>query len=44
MLETEYSGYLVNDVYADKDSKSEILNFALDNTLKKLIILSGIKS
>ena len=44
MLGTEYSGYLVNDVYADKDSKSEILNFALDNTLKKLIILSGIKS
>ena len=44
MVETQYSGYLLHQVYADKDLKSEILNFGVDSTLKKIIILSGTKN
>lgn len=44
MVEAQFGTYKVTDVYEDKDSRAEILNFGVDNTNKRLLILTGIKN
>ena len=44
MIRTQYSGYVISDIYQDRDNRAEILNIGVDNTTKRLIILSGIKN
>ena len=44
MLECMFAGYRTRDVYKDPDIKAEILNFGVDNTRKRLMILTGIKN
>mmetsp|Transcript_9402 Transcript_9402/g.14355 ORF Transcript_9402/g.14355 Transcript_9402/m.14355 type:complete len:135 (+) Transcript_9402:3200-3604(+) len=44
MLDALFGSYTVRDVYEDKDIRAEILNFGVDNTRRRLIILSGIKN
>lgn len=39
-----FGGFANNDVYEHPDQRAEILNFGVDNTKKRLIILSGIKN
>ena len=43
-MEAQFGTYKVTDVYEDKDSRAEILNFGVDNTNKRLLILTGIKN
>ena len=34
----------MTDIYQDKDKRAEILNFGVDNTNNRLLILSGVKN
>jgi hypothetical protein len=44
MIESQFGNYSKTTVYKEKSLMAEILNFGVDNTLKRLIILSGIKN
>lgn len=44
MVECKFGNYSVTEVYKDRNLKAEILNFGIDNTRKRLIILTGIKN
>lgn len=44
MMEALFGSYKISEVYCDKDLSAEILNFGVDNTRKRLIILTGIKN
>jgi len=44
LLEASFGNYMVTDIYEDKDQRAEILNFGVDNTEKRLMILTGIKN
>ena len=44
MVESLFSNWNKTNIYEDIDKKAEILNFGVDNTKKRLIILSGIKN
>lgn len=44
MVESQFGNYKITDIYEDKDRRSEILNFSVDNTNKILLILTGIKN
>ena len=44
MIEALFGSWKISDVYNDPDPRAEILNFGVDNTRKRLIILSGIKN
>ena len=43
-VECQFGSYKVTNLYQDKDKRAEILNFGVDNTNNRLIILSGIKN
>lgn len=43
-MDTMFGGFRIIDVYHDKDNRAEILNFGVDNTRKRLIVLTGIKN
>jgi len=45
MVECKFGNYSGKEfVYKDRNLKAEILNFGVDNTRKRLIILTGIKN
>ena len=44
LIETIFGSYKRTEVYHDKDNRAEILNFGVDNSERRLIILSGIKN
>jgi hypothetical protein len=44
ILETMFGGCRTREVYKDMDPKAEVLNFGVDNTRKRLIILTGVKN
>ena len=44
MIESQFGNYEKTMVYKDKNEKAEILNFGVDNTRKRLLILTGIKN
>ena len=44
MVEAQFGTYKVTEVYEDKDQRAEILNFSVDNTDKRLLIMTGIKN
>ena len=44
LIECLFGSYKKSKIYADKDQRAEILNFGVDNTRERLIILSGIKN
>ena len=44
MVESQFGNFMKSEVYEDKCMKAEILNFGVDNTRKRLIILTGIKN
>jgi len=43
-VEASFGNYKVTDIYEDKDQRAEILNFGVDNTENRLMILTGIKN
>tara|TARA_B110000285_G_scaffold174888_1_gene196119 strand:+ start:943 stop:1356 length:414 start_codon:yes stop_codon:yes gene_type:complete len=44
LVEASFGNYKVTDIYEDKDQRAEILNFGVDNTENRLLILTGIKN
>ena len=44
MVEASFGNYKVTDIYEDNDARAEILNFGVDNTRQRLMILTGIKN
>lgn len=44
MVQAQFGSYKVTDIYEDKDQNAEILNFGVDNTSSRLIILSRVKN
>ena len=44
MIECLFGSYLVTQVYKDKDERAEILNFGVDNSMERLMILKGKKN
>lgn len=44
IIHSLFGSFKISDIYKDKDSRAEILNFGADNTKERLIILSGIKN
>ena len=44
LVEASFGNYKVTDMYEDKDQRAEILNFGVDNTNERLLILTGIKN
>lgn len=44
LVQAQFGTYKVSDIYEDKDARAEILNFGVDNTNKRLLILTGIKN
>ena len=44
ILETMFGGCRTREVYKDRDPKAEVLNFGVDNTRKRLIVLTGVKN
>ena len=44
MLECQFSSFRILDVYQDKDNRAEILNFGVDNSQNRLLVLTGIKN
>ena len=44
LVESLFGNWNKTNIYEDIDKKAEILNFGVDNTRKRLIILSGIKN
>ena len=43
-VECMFGSFKSSKIYEDKDQRAEILNFGVDNTQERLIILSGIKN
>lgn len=44
LIECLFGSYKTTSIYEDHDSRAEILNFGVDNTMRRLIILTGIKN
>jgi hypothetical protein len=44
MVESQFGNYKITDMFEDKDGRAEILSFAVDNTERILLILTGIKN
>ena len=44
MVESQFGNFTKNFIYKDKKRNAEVLNFGVDNTRKRLIILTGIKN
>lgn len=44
LIECLFGSFKSSKVYQDNDQRAEILNFGVDNTRERLIILSGIKN
>lgn len=44
MIECLFGGFKVSKVFEDSIKTAEILNFGVDNTRKRLIILTGVKN
>ena len=44
LCEASFGNYKIADIYEDKDQRAEILNFGVDNTKQRLMILTGIKN
>jgi len=44
ILDIKFSSYILRNIFEEPDERAEILNFGVDNTRKRLIILSGIKN
>ena len=44
LVESLFGNWNKTNIYEDMDKKAEILNFGVDNTRKRLMILSGIKN
>jgi hypothetical protein len=44
LVEASFGNYKVTEIYEDKDQRAEILNFGVDNTKNRLMILTGIKN
>jgi hypothetical protein len=44
LVEASFGNYKVSEIYEDKDQRAEILNFGVDNTKQRLMILTGIKN
>ena len=44
MIECKFGNFAKSQVYKDRNLKAEILNFGIDNTRKRIIILTGIKN
>ena len=44
LVECLFGSYKINKIYEDKDQRAEILNFGVDNTRERLIVLTGIKN
>ena len=44
MIESLFGNYRQTAIYKDQDKRAEILNFGVDNQMRRLIILSGIKN
>ena len=44
IIECKFGTFNVRKVYQDKDQKAEILNFGVDNTKRRLMVLSGVKN
>jgi hypothetical protein len=44
MVESQFGNYKITDTFEDKDGRAEILSFAVDNTERILLILTGIKN
>ena len=44
MIECLFGSYKKTQVYHDHDSRAEILNYSVDNSKKRLMILTGIKN
>lgn len=44
MIECLFGSYKKTKVYFDNDMRAEILNFGIDNSMKRLMILTGIKN
>lgn len=44
LVECLFGSFKTNKIYEDKDQRAEILNFGVDNTRERLIVLTGIKN
>lgn len=44
MLQSLFGSYKTSEIYMERDIRAEILNFGVDNTMKVLMVLSGIKN
>lgn len=44
MVECLFGSFKISKIYEDKDQRAEILNFGVDNTRERLIVLTGIKN
>ena len=44
LLEALFGSHKVSQIYEDTNKYAEILNFGVDNTMKRLMILSGVKN
>ena len=44
MVESQFGNFTTSFIYKDKNMNAEVLNFGVDNTKKRLIILTGIKN
>jgi hypothetical protein len=44
MIDCLYGSYKINPIYEDIDQRAEILNYGVDNTRRRLIVLTGIKN
>ena len=44
LIESVFGSYNRTEIYYDKDKRSEILNFGVDNQKRRLLILTGIKN
>lgn len=44
LIECLFGNFAATKIYQEKDQRAEILNFGVDNTRERLMILSGIKN
>lgn len=44
MIDCLYGSYKINPIYEDIDLRAEILNYGVDNTQRRLMVLTGIKN
>ena len=44
MIDCLYGSYKINPIYEDIDLRAEILNYGVDNTRRRLMVLTGIKN